>query len=361
MTKLSRLLLPLRSGPLLPAQLAALAGDSTLGLATMGRPEFDQLVALAHSNHVILRALDVFLQVQQSTGNAERAEWATTAMATEQARIRQAIPYLRAICDAFETEDLDVTVMKSLDHWPDLGSDLDLYTNAAPEAVVSLMARRFNATMAERSWGDRLAQKWNFVVPGLAESVEFHIGRLGQTGEQLYLAAHLPQRARQVQIDGWSFPVPHTSDRLMISTLQRMYRHFYFRLCDVIDSATLIAAGLVDFDDLQRAATEAGIWEGVATYLVIVSDYLKAHGSPGPGLPDAVARAARFPGTRVYFAREFIRVPIAPESMNLYRTQLAGLFGRGQLASGARLCVLPFLATAAFLEQKRTGSDKGIW
>lgn len=358
MTKLSRLVLPLRSGPL---PLAALAEDPALGLTTMDRAEFDQLVALAHSNHVIVRALDVFAQVQHFAGDPERAQWAESAIAAEQARIRKALPHLRSICDGFQAEGLDVTVMKSLDHWPDLGSDLDLYTSAAPQAVIGLMQRRFDATVAERSWGDRLAQKWNFVIPGLDESVEFHVGRLGQTGEQLRLAAHLPQRARQVQIEDWSFPVPHTSDRLMISTLQRMYRHFYFRLCDIIDSAALMASGLVDLDDLQRAATAAGIWEGVATYLVIVSDYLKAYGSTGLALPDAVTRAARFPGTCVYFAREFIRVPIAPQSMSLYRTQLAGLIGRGELASGARLSLLPFLATAAFLEQKRTGSDKGIW
>ena len=30
-----------------------------------------------------------------------------------------------------------------------------------------------------------------------------------------------------------------SSDRLMISTLQRMYRHFYFRLCDIVDTAEL--------------------------------------------------------------------------------------------------------------------------
>ena len=49
------------------------------------------------------------------------------------------------------------------------------------------MRTRFGAQIAERSWGDRLACKWNFIIPGLPEAVEIHMGRLGQTGEQVAL------------------------------------------------------------------------------------------------------------------------------------------------------------------------------
>src|ERR1019366_6398943 len=35
-----------------------------------------------------------------------------------------------------------------------------------------------------QSWGDRLAHKWNFRIPGLPRLVEIHVGCLGQTGEQ---------------------------------------------------------------------------------------------------------------------------------------------------------------------------------
>ena len=42
-------------------------------------------------------------------------------------------------------------------------------------------------------------------------------------------------------LDDYEFRVASASDRIMISTLQRMYRHFYFRLCDIVDSASLVA------------------------------------------------------------------------------------------------------------------------
>jgi hypothetical protein len=147
----------------------------------------------------------------------------------------------------------------------------------------------------------------------------------------------------------------------MISTLQRMYRHFYFRLCDIVDSASLVEARAIDYDDLRSAAKVAGIWEGVATYLAIVSDYVKQYRGTGLDLPQVVTDAARFGGEQVFYARAFLRVPIMPQSAKLYGSQLSGMLQKGELQSSARLSLLPWLATAAAVGQKITGSDKGIW
>lgn len=329
-------------------------------LRVLRQEEFEALLALAGSNHVLIRGAEVIQRLYEAAGD-ERAAWATAALNDERARIATAIQYLHEICEGFAERNLDITVMKSLDHWPDLGSDLDLYSNASPQAVCSLMTERFGAQIAPRSWGDRLACKWNFEIPGLPESVEVHVGRLGQTGEQLVLASRLPSRARMVEMGGYTFPVPSASDRLMISTLQRMYRHFYFRLCDVVDSAWLVSSDLLDFTELRASSQAAGIWEGAATYLVIVSDYVRQYRGTDLGLPQFVKDAARFGGNLVYFNRDFLRVPIMPQSASLYGTQLSGLLRKGELYSSARLGLLPWLATAAAVGQKLTGSDKGIW
>jgi hypothetical protein len=327
----------------------------------MSAAQFEELLALASANHVIVRGLEVFRGIMLAGQEAVRAEWVAAALSAERSRIAVAIRFLGEVCDAFQAEGLDVTVMKSLDHWPDLGNDLDLYTNASAQAVCDLMPRRFGARIAPRSWGDRLACKWNFEIPGLPEPVEVHMGRLGQTGEQVVLASRIHVRSRSTEIKGHTFRVPSAPDRLMISTLQRMYRHFYFRLCDVVDSAALVSSGDLDFDELRAFAQEAGIWEGVATYLAIVSDYVCRFRGTGLALPQSVRAAARFGGDLVTFNRGFLRVPILPHSAGLYRTQLVGLLRRRELYSSARLGLLPWLATAAAIGQKITGSDKGIW
>src|SRR3984957_14784267 len=217
------------------SQTEALAAE----VAAISREEFDDLVTLANLNHVIIRGMEIFLEIARDAHDEVRAEWASVALATEHTRIDNAIPFLPAICDAFQEEGLDVTVIKSLDHWPDLGSDLDLYTNADSDAVAALMSKRFQAQIAARSWGDRLARKWNFDIPGLPEAVEIHMQRLGQTGEQVAIAAGLAGRARVVQVGEQTFRVPAVCGRLMISTLQSIYRHFYFRFCDIVDSTGL--------------------------------------------------------------------------------------------------------------------------
>lgn len=333
----------------------------TQDLLNLGHDEFNDALSLAHSNHVDVRWLEAVLNLTRDKEHAALISWAVDALAAERARIENAVGFLRQICARFHAYRLDVIVIKSLDHWPDLGSDLDLYTDADVEQVVELFTNTFGASIAPRSWGDRLANKWNFVIPDLPEPVEVHAGRLGQTGEQLIIASSLVSRARKANFGSYEFQITSIPDRLMISTLQRMYRHFNFRLCDIVDSAALADAGAIDYEQLQSLAARAGIWQGMATYLQIVSDYVRSYRGTGIDLPKFVADAARFGGSEVFYSRGYLRVPLLPQSARLYGSQLAGVLGRGELENGARLSLLPWLATAAVAKQRLTGSDKGIW
>ena len=324
------------------------------------REDFDAALTLADSHHVTMRSMEIFQRAMLRVNDAERAQWAADALERESARIARALTFLRAICDALDSEGCAVVVIKSLDHYPDLGSDLDLYTNAEPARVIHTMRQRFRAEVAPRSWGDRLANKWNFLLPGLPEAVEIHIKRLGQTGEQVALARSLPAQARSVKVGDHWFRVPSVEHRVMISTLQRMYRHFYFRLCDLADTAKLMREKAISYEELRAAARTCGIWEGVATYLSVVSDWLRSYGELLE-MPPWVSRSASFGAERVSFRRGFLRLPILPHSARLYRSELATLLWQGELVNTARLSLLPCLATAAVVGMKITGSDKGIW
>ena len=358
MTLLSRLLLTPQDADGAPSPMMT---ELRLEVTNISRGQFESLLMVAKSNHVIVRGLELFLYIAFEAMDHVRVKWARSALDAERARIASALRFLGEVCAGIESENHDVTVIKSLDHWPDLGSDLDLYTNANAEVICDLMSRRFNAQIGPRSWGDRLAGKWNFYIPGLPEAVEIHMGRLGQTGEQVTISSHLVKRARRVIVGRTAFQVPSASDRLLISALQRMYRHFYFRLCDVIDTNELSQMGGIDFEDLRSAATNAGIWEGVATYLVIVSDYVRNYSGTSLVLPEFVFAAARFGGDEVYYSQQYLRVPIMPQAAKLYGSQLAGLLRKREFENGARLSLLPWLATAAVVGQRLTGSDKGIW
>jgi len=325
------------------------------------REQFDAALELADSHHVTIRAMQVLSQIYRRAGDATRKEWADSAMQRERARIENAVEFMERICQVLKSEGCDAVVIKSLDHWPDLGSDLDLYTDADPARVIACMSRHFESRLAERSWGDRLASKWNFVLTGLPEAVEIHMQRLGQTGEHVALAQLLLARSTVKPFGSRMFPVLAAEDRLMISTLQRMYRHFNARLCDMVDNALLVENGMLDYGDLQRSAEASGIWEGVATYLAVIVDYAAQFRGVRLRLPDVVLQSASFGGDRVYFSNGYLRFPILPDSARLYASELTTLMRQGRLRSTARLSLLPWLATAAALGEKITGSDKGIW
>lgn len=326
-----------------------------------GEEERDNFLSLAQSHHVVVRALEALLGLERERGAGIPVSWVESALAAERARIAKALHFLDQISAAFNDCAYDVTVMKTLDHWPDFGSDLDLYTDAPPGAICRLMEERFGAELQQRSWGDCLANKWNFSVPELPEAVEIHVSRLGQTGEQVGIAATLASRARQISVGGYQFQVPSIPDRLMISTLQRMYRHFNFRLCDIVDTLEVGDARGIDYQLLRLLANDAGIWEGVASYLRVVSDYAATYRGSGLDLPQFVSVASQFGGETLYYSKGYLRVPIMPHSVRLYGSELAHVLSRGELHNGVRLSLLPLLGTAAAAKQKLTGSNQGIW
>ena len=334
-------------------------------LASLTSEERRELISLADSNHVVIRALEPLAKAAALAGGAGLQRWSEDAIASEQARIANALENLERICGELERAGCQTTVMKSLDHFPDLGNDLDLYTTADEERVSEVMTSKLGAHIEDRSWGDRLANKWNFAIPGLPESVEVHAKRLGQTGEHTAMARRFVTRRVQksVQIDGRTlmFAVPAPEERVIVATLQRMYRHFYFRVCDIVNTKNLVESREINYSELKRAANMGGIWKGVCSYLKIVSDYVARYRDKGLDLPTEVVETAPFGGEKVFVKARFIRVPIMPQAAELYTSQVTQTAMRGDVPATFRLSLLPPLASAAAISFKLTGSDKGIW
>lgn len=337
------------------------AQDAYRFVAGLTEKERDAFVALADAHHVIIRALEPVRHCATIENNLELERWTAAAIERERARIDNALTRLHAVLDALEAAGCPTVVMKSLEHWPDLGNDLDLYTTACERKIIRCMVAKFNAHLEPRSWGDRLANKWNFAVPELPEAIEVHAQRLGQTGEHTRLAERFVARRQPRTVLGLTFQVPSPEEALIVATLQRMYRHFYFRVCDIVNTAQDVEQGRIDYAELKRASEEAGIWPGVASYLKIVSDKVKQYRGAGLQLPAEVLDAARVNGDEVNVRGRFLRVPIMPHGAQLYTTQLTKTAVRGDVANTFRLSLLPPLATAAAVAFKLTGSDKGVW
>ena len=323
--------------------------------------QLHEFLDLANVHHVTVRAIQSLQRAAHACGRPEVASRLEIPLQLENKRIANALKFLNAICRELENAGSPVTVIKSLDHWPDLGGDLDLYTSGDREAVISVFTNSFKAELEPQSWGDKLANKWNFRIPGLPELVECHVKWLGQTGEQVALAARLERRRVQRAIANYVFPVPAPEERIIVSTLQRMYRHFYIRLCDIVNIANLLRCHSVDFAELRKTADLGSIWPGVSTLLSIVADYIRSYTGELLELPAEVQSAARFSAERTFVSKQFLRIPIMPEAAQLYTQQMIGIGAHGNFRAMFRLSLLPALATAAFVGYRLTGSDKGIW
>jgi hypothetical protein len=252
-------------------------------------------------------------------------------------------------------------VIKSLDHWPDFGTDLDLLTCSYEKKVTAIMTERFGASIETPSWSDRVAQKANFRIPGLSELVEIHFGRLGQAGENTKLAARIMDRRVKREVAGKFFWVPAPEERILLATLQRLYRHYYVRICNIVNTEEQVDSASVDFDDLRRAAKCAGIWPGVATYLRLVSGYTHHYSGRHLALPKRVWLATSFGIEKVYANTGFLRVPLFPQDSQLYVRQLIRAMRRRDAAGAMRLGMVAPLAVAANIRFKVSWNEHGTW
>ncbi len=306
-------------------------------ISALNENELAEFVHVADLHHVTVRALQVVEKAAACLENQSLRHWCEPLLASERQRIARAIDALAPICDALDATGCKVTVIKSLDHWPDLGSDLDLYTTGNAETVSRVMCGEFKAKMEPRSWGDRLANKWNFSLPNLPELIEIHVGYLGQAGEHKAMARRVVERSVTKDLNGHKFRVPAPEERIVISTLQRIYRHFYFRLCDMTDFASLLQSGAVNFSELRPAEYGGSV-----------------------DIPDHVVASAYSRDVRVHPRGDFLRVPMLPAA-SLYGTQLLNASRHRDLRAMCRLPLLPPLAVTALLAYRLTGSDKGVW
>jgi len=332
---------------------------AVLRIAGLRGAEFSDFLSFADVQRTQVRTLDILTSVSGITAD-QRSTFLQLAQVAR-GRVHQALAGLQRVVTELKRTGAEVLVIKSLDHWPDIGSDLDLFVEGDANEVCRVLTQTLHATIEPQSWGDKLAGKWNFQVPGLDRLVEIHINRLGQTGEQAQLPQRLLQRSITGEFGGFEFRIPAPEERIALATLQRMYRHFYVRLTDIVNITRLVRGSSVEFAELKKTANTGSLWPGVATLLQIVSDYNARYADTPLRLPGDVHAAARFGEEVTYVGERFLRVPMVPQATSLYVRQWARTGAEHHYKSLLRLTLLPVLAAAAYINLQLTGNDKGIW
>jgi len=330
-------------------------------LQGMSKEGWTEFLAFAELQRVSLRTLQLLKRWTEAGAITPEFGGLDELQQIQQRQIQYALATLSRVVQGLERTGHSPVVIKTLDHWPDIGSDLDLFISASEAETVGAMKSELQAEVQRQSWGDRLAHKWNFRIPGLPQLVEIHVGCLGQTGEQSALPAYLEGTSVIREIGDFRFRVPAPEEQVTLATLQRMYRHFYIRFTDLLNLSGLVRAARLDFARLRTSTQRWSIWPGVATLLKIASDYNKRVGAEPLLLPEFVIEGARFGADVTYVGTQFLRVPMLPQGSQLFLHQLIGMGAALNFRAAARLSLLPALAAAAFVNLRLTGDDKGIW
>lgn len=328
------------------------------GLDKKGREEFFRL---ADAHHVIIRALEPLQGQAREIGNGELVSTIQSQLDREHDRIGKALTHLDRVCARIKAAGCEVTVIKTLDHWPDFGSDLDLFTAGDEGRLVHVLQNELRARHCMRTLGDRIAHKRSFAVPGLAERVELHVNRLGPVGEHIKLAKRFITRSQPANFNEFTFQIPAPEERVIAGTLQRMYRNLYVRICDVFNTACLIENKMLNYVDLREAAEEASVWPGVATFLTLAVDYVKKSRGDRLELPDSVFASSHFRADRTMVRGEFFRFPVLPYGLGLYIRQLRQTAHSGNIPGTARLSLVPPLASMGALAGAVTGNSGRVW
>jgi len=328
------------------------------GLDEKGREEF---FWLADAHHVIVRAIQPLQRQAHAIGDDRLVALTQTVLDREHGRIAKALTYLDKVCTRIKAAGCEVTVIKSLDHWPDFGSDLDLFTAGDERRLVNVLKKKLRARQCMRTPGDCIAHKRSFALPGLPERVELHINRLGPVGEHVELAKRFIVRSQPANFKEFTFQIPAPEERVIAGTLQRMYRNLYVRICDVFNTSSLIEKQMLDFVELREAAEEAGIWPGVATFLTLAADYVMKYRGDVLELPDSVIESSHFGADRTLVQGGYFRFPALPYGMGLYVRQLRHAANSGDIPGAARLSLVPPLASMGALAYAVTGNSGRVW
>ena len=316
---------------------------------------------LADAHHVIIRAIQPLQRQANAVGNEELVAATQCVLAREHDRIAKALAYLDRVCTRIKAAGCEVTVIKSLDHWPDFGSDLDLFTAGDERRLVNVLKNELGARHCMRTPGDCIAHKRSFALPGLPERVELHINRLGPVGEHVELAKRFIARSQLANFNEFMFQIPAPEERVIAGTLQRMYRNLYVRICDVFNTSSLVERRMLNFVDLRETAEEAGIWPGVATFLTLAADYVKKYRGDRLEIPDFVIESSHFRADSTLVQGGYFRFPALPYGMGLYVRQLRHAANSGDIPGAARLSLVPPLASMGALAYAVTGNSGRVW
>jgi hypothetical protein len=325
--------------------LRVLLGELAPGAASV-RWDWHTVASFAGRNAVLVRLADRF-----TSDHIPLPDFVYDAVERERQRVAHALRMIRMIDQNCSRHGIAHLFPKALQHYPDMGHDVDLLVHTESTAVDRLVLGELSAVGRPRALRDRLAGTTSYRIGDSPLTLDILHGRVGVLGEHRRLATLLVQNRRCAYVAEMALDIPSPELQVVLQGLQKVSGASSLRLADVLSTIAAARGGWLDWNDLARTARQAGVYAPVCCYLAYVNQIHEEHFGQ-PLLPPSVQRRVWTRGWgRVVFRDGLYRFPHRLVHRRLHATSLASALLSGDWGAAARLCCLHLLAVGPGLRR----------
>jgi len=275
-----------------------------------------------------------------------------TAVQRERQRVSEAFALARRVADACDARGIPALFPKVLQHYPDLGDDLDLLVVSPSRRVDAVILEGLRAVRRPGDWGSRIAGSVTYQVEGCSTPLDIQHGRLGVAGEETAFPAMLWKERRRVAVAGLDAFTASPEHLVVLHGVQRVYGRLGIDLADVAAAATLIRRPL-DWTAILDTAAQLGVLPGLGAFLGYVEQIhgrLFARWLLPPGLRSRL-RLGRWGG--IAFHNGVYRHPMIRVNGALYGRRLVTALATRRWATALRVCLVPLIGLVRALRHVR--------
>lgn len=327
-----------------------------------------EILALANDNMAVVRFIDI---LEEFLPSLHKELGLKDKRLNFFQKTERSLGLMKKINTLFMRHDINFVFIKSLDHYPDAGNDVDILTFSNHKDLINdLLQKEFSAKINQKapSFSDRMSEKINYLIKD-NPALEIHHDRLGQLGDMPEFAKYILEHKvnKKIQYNGETIelPYPEPNSSLMLQILQRIYRHFYIRVSDIENSMNIIKEPSFNLASFLKITGLFGIKPGAYCYLHYLNQlHLSMFQVPVRDdfqkmLNDAVEERERVYFNDIIYKRPYYRVPLKTVPMLIYRKKIIHEIKSGKFANCFRLSILPFLAAYTMTNLKLGRGSKG--
>ena len=321
--------------------LRLLLDDEARGAEALEGPEWGELLRTAQRNVVLVRLAD-----RLAEAGASVPAFFAEAAGRERRRSRAVVELTGRTGRACERHGVEFIFAKAFQHYPDVGGDVDLFVASRSDEVDALILEGMNAAPARRDLLSRMAGAASYRVPGCDAVLDIHHGRMGLLGEYGSHVNLLIRNGERVRVEGAEFLAPSAEDVLVVQGMQRVYRHSYIRLCDIVSTINLLRRNRLDWNYVTRVTAQLGTEYGLRCYLSYVEQVHRSVFGRDLLAPELARELKLGAGGRIEFREGFYRFSRVKVAGRVYFDKVRAAVRTGNWEAASRLCLMP-LATLA--------------